>query len=340
MNISTKTLKIENNPLVSVVVPVYNVEKYLSRCLESILNQSYKNIEIVVVDDGSTDHTGQIADDYQRKYPKKIVCLHLVNGGVLRARLEGIAATSGEWIGFVDGDDLIESDMYEHLINNAYIYAADISHCGYQTIINNGERIHFFYNTGRLTVQNRVEGVRDLLLGAFVEPSLCNKVFKRELFYSLKHETILNSTIKTNEDLLMNYLLFKQAKKSVFEDICFYHYIARNTSVTRSPFEAYKVLDPIRVRKYIFDDVNQENRNVACQKYLIGCMQAYIALYPNIEYKEQVLKIKQELLKYRGKWKVLRKAELIKLRLMLFSPRIYRFMYHFYEKFFQKKVYE
>ena len=154
MEVSNKIPKIEQLPMISVIVPAYNIEDYLSKCLDSILIQSYKNMEIVIIDDGSTDGTAQIADSYQVKYPDKVVCLHLQNGGVLRARMRGIEEASGEWIGFVDGDDEIEIDMYERLINNAYIYGADISHCGYQTIVNNGERIHYFYNTGRIVTRS------------------------------------------------------------------------------------------------------------------------------------------------------------------------------------------
>lgn len=340
MEISNKIPKIENCPLISIIVPAYNIEKYLPRCLDSILNQSYTNIEIVLVDDGSTDRTGKIADEYQLKYPQKVVCLHLKNGGVLRARLTGITAASGEWIGFVDGDDEIEVDMYERLINNAYIYGADISHCGYQTIVNNGERIHYFYNTGRTVVQDRATGIKDLLAGSFVEPGLWNKIFKRSLFDSLQERHILVEPIRINEDLLMNYLLFKQAERLVYEDFCPYHYMSRNTSATRMQFKDYKVLDPIKVRKFIFDDVEKENRDVACQKYLLCCMHAYIALYENPGYQNKCLELKQELIKYRDKWKLLRKAEQIKLKLILMSPKGYKAIYRFYEKYFQKKVYE
>ena len=135
MEISNKISKIEQHELISVIVPAYNIEDYLQKCLESILAQSYKNIEIIIVDDGSADKTGEIVDQYTTQYPNKIKSLHLQNGGVLNARLKGIEIASGEWIGFVDGDDEIESDMYERLIKNAYVYGADISHCGYHLAI-------------------------------------------------------------------------------------------------------------------------------------------------------------------------------------------------------------
>lgn len=340
MEISNKISKIEQNSLISVIVPVYNIEDYLQKCIESILAQSYENIEIILVNDGSVDKTGEIVDQYRVQYPERIKSLHLKNGGVLNARLQGIEIASGEWIGFVDGDDEIENDMYERLLKNAYVYEADISHCGYQTIVNNGERIHHFYNTGQIVEQNRESGVKDLLAGSFVEPGLWNKLFKKSLFDSLKSVMILKERIRINEDLLMNYLLFKQAQKSVYEDFCPYHYMARNTSVTRSEFKEYKVLDPIRVQKFIFDDVEMTNKEVACKRYLVCCMYAYSELYGNVEYKDKCSELKKELLRYRDKWKLFRKPERIKLKLMLVSPMAYKIFYHVFERYFQKKVYE
>ena len=163
MENGNKISEVNIEPLISVVVPVYNIEAYLPHCLDSIMNQTYQNIEIVLMDDGSTDLSGQIADDYSVQYPGKFQVLHLENGGVTRARLTGVAAANGEWIGFVDGDDVIEPDMYRRLLRNALQYGADISHCGYQTIVNEGERVHYFYNTCRLVQQDRISGLKDLL---------------------------------------------------------------------------------------------------------------------------------------------------------------------------------
>ena len=115
--------------LISVIVPVYNVASWLPRCLDSILAQTYKNLEIVIVDDGSLDHSGCIADEYAKTYPEKICVIHTENKGVTAARLRGVREASGSWIGFVDADDEIESDMYAVLWNYAIQYQADISHC-------------------------------------------------------------------------------------------------------------------------------------------------------------------------------------------------------------------
>lgn len=340
MENGNKISEVNIEPLISVVVPVYNIEAYLPHCLDSIMNQTYQNIEIVLMDDGSTDLSGQIADDYSVQYPGKFQVLHLENGGVTRARLTGVAAANGEWIGFVDGDDVIEPDMYRRLLRNALQYGADISHCGYQTIVNEGERVHYFYNTCRLVQQDRISGLKDLLSGSFVEPGLWNKLFRKTLFQSLLQTGTFDTSVKINEDLLMNYYLFKAANSAVYEDFCPYHYLVRSTSVTRSEFKAYKVLDPIKVRKWILEDAEPEIKDIAWEKFILACARAYLALFTQKDYKEKCREIKHSLIESRNKWQLLSRKERLKLKGILYMPVIYKCIYSFYEKTLQRKIYE
>lgn len=275
-----------DQPLISIIIPAYNISDYLTNCLNSVLNQTYANTEIVLVDDGSVDDTGKIADRYQKLYPSKVNVIHTENHGVTMARFEGILASSGEWVGFVDGDDEIEPDMYERLYNNAIKYGADISHCGHKTIVNGGERVHEFYNTGLLVKQDRKEGLKDLLNGKF-EPSLCTKIFRRDMVVNLIQDKVINLDLKFNEDVLMNYYLFKVANSSVLEDFCGYHYNARTDSATRNSFNAKKVLDPVQVRRQILGDVSKELRGAAEKNYLIACMHAYEDLYCLKDYDKE-----------------------------------------------------
>ena len=113
------------NDLISIIVPVFNLENELPRCLDSILTQSYQNIEVVVVDDGSSDNSADVMRQYAEK-DSRIKPVFQENGGVTSARLHGVREASGQWIGFVDGDDKIESDMYERLLRTAAEYHADI----------------------------------------------------------------------------------------------------------------------------------------------------------------------------------------------------------------------
>ena len=232
-----------NNNLISVIVPVYNLENYIERCLKSIQNQTYSNIEIIVVDDGSIDNSWNVINRIAKE-DNRIIPVHKENGGVSSARILGLSHANGEWIGFVDGDDEIEEDMYEVLINNALEYNAFISHCGYKMIFNDG-RITSFYDTKIRKVQDNTTGIVDLLEGDLIEPGLCNKIFKKSLFEDVK----LDTNIKINEDLLLNYYLFKNSRSSIFEDLTKYHYIIRDNSASRSKLNDYKIYDPIRVKK-------------------------------------------------------------------------------------------
>ena len=228
--------------LISLVIPAYNIQDYLGPTLDSILAQSYENLEIIVVNDGSKDGTGAVADAYAAK-DSRIKVVHKENGGVTSARLRGVAEAKGEYVGFVDGDDFVEPRMYARLMENLQKHDADISHCGYQMVF--PSRVDYYYNTGKLVIQEDARGCLDLLDGRFVEPALWNKLYRRELFSGLAEW--MDASIRINEDLLMNFYLFRQAKKAVFEDVCPYHYVLRPGSAATSRLNEHKLKDPLRV---------------------------------------------------------------------------------------------
>ncbi len=232
------------NETISVVVPVYKIEADLPRCVESLLAQTYPHLEIVLVDDGSPDGCPALCDGFAAKNPN-VKVIHQENGGVTRARFAGIRAATGEWIGFVDGDDYIEPDMYQRLMDNAVKYQADISHCGYQMVF--PSRVDYYHNTGRLAQQDKLTGLKELLDGSRIEPGLCNKLFHKTLFHSLLHSGVEDMGIRINEDLLMNYYLFHAAEKSVYEDFCPYHYIVRAGSAANTRNREHYFTDPLRV---------------------------------------------------------------------------------------------
>ena len=237
---------------ISIIVPAYNIEDCLARTLDSILAQTYSNIEVVVVNDGSKDGTASIIDHYAAT-DQRVKAIHKENGGVTSARLRGVADASGEWIGFVDGDDYIEPTMYERLMENALKYEADISHCGYQMVF--PSHVDYYYNTGRLFEQDHHAGLRDLIAGGSVEPGLWNKLYRRILFNGLTEK--VDSSIRINEDILMNYWLFKEANHSVFEDVCPYHYILRPGSAATSKLNPHKLKDPLAVIHAIHNDADE-----------------------------------------------------------------------------------
>ena len=326
--------------MISIIVPVYNLATKIEACIKSIIEQTYFDIEIIIVDDGSTDNSREIIENLSRS-DVRIKSIFKDNGGVTSARLAGVKVATGEWIGFVDGDDEIEPSMFEFLLNNAKKHNAQISHCGYQMVFPDG-RVNYFYDTGRLVQQDRITGLKDLLSGSFVEPGLCNKLFHKSLFHSLLHENVMDFSIKINEDLLMNYYLFKSADKSVYEDQCPYHYMVRYTSVSRQKLNYNKIFDPIKVKKIILNDCPDTLKKDALSAYLGTCVNIYNGLT-----SESLFKHKAEKRKVSFILKEHRK-DLINLssrngwlaKLICYVPWIYNILYWIYAHLFQKKRYE
>ena len=173
-------------PKISIIVPVYNVEKYLNRCIDSILNQTLEDIELILVDDGSKDGSGQICDEYAVK-DCRVRVFHIENGGPAKARNLGIIHAIGEYIGFVDSDDYIESSMYERLYSRAMINNSDVVMCGYN-IVTEDSVIHKILNYN--SEYSNQDIIKENLIYAYYTDkhdglySLCNKIFKRSLHLS------------------------------------------------------------------------------------------------------------------------------------------------------------
>lgn len=246
-----------NKAKISIIVPAYNNEEYIERTVQSICNQTYQNIEIILVNDGSKDNTGQLLNKLALQ-DERIRVVHKENGGVTSARLRGVEEATGEWIGFVDGDDYIEPQMYEILLENAVKYNVEISHCGYQMVFPN--RVDMYYGTGRLVEQDARSGVVDLLEARFVEPGLCNKLYNKSLFLNIFHNQKMDLTIRNNEDLLMNYFLFSKSRKSVFLDECPYHYMVRKGSAATAEINENKLRDPLKVLDILEKETQKDSQ--------------------------------------------------------------------------------
>lgn len=326
--------------LISIVVPVYNLEKYIERALKSILGQTYSNIEIVVVDDGSTDRSWNVIQKIARQ-DSRILVVKQENAGVTEARLNGVRYSSGQWIGFMDGDDEIEPDMYEMLFKNAVKYDAEISHCGYQMIFDDG-RINYFHNTGCVVQQDNLTGLKDLLDGSFVEPGLWNKIFHRSLFHKLLCSDVMNTEIKINEDLLMNYYLFSTSKKSVFQDICKYHYMVRRTSTTRSMLNEHRIYDPIKVKQIIIDTIPEPMKEDALRVYIRTCVYVYsgLVLDNTKKFLLDEVAIRKKIIEGKSYIHLMDKKQKLMAYLILYIPAIYKLIYRLYAKYFLKSKYD
>lgn len=218
----------------TVVVPIYNVEKYLRKCVDSILNQSFKVDEIILVDDGSLDHSGDIADEYASRY-KQIKVIHQKNGGLSAARNAGIEVATREYIAFVDSDDYIDSVMYEELIKNLKNENADLSIGGVWTELENGKG-YSLYTPNIKKTWNKVEGLIELNSFKYFNMSFCDAIFKRQLFEETAYgEGKLRFPVgKLCEDFYLMHRIIARTNKIVYTSTPFYHYVQRENSISRN----------------------------------------------------------------------------------------------------------
>lgn len=323
------------NGKISVIVPAYNTGRWLNRCLDSLLHQTFENLEVIVVNDGSTDDTKEVLDNYARVHTR-VKVIHKENGGVTSARLRGAAEADGDWIGFMDGDDEIEPEMYQHLYENAQRVGADISHCGHQVRFPDG-RVEYVHNSGVKKEQDHLTGLRDLLDGGMVESSLCTKLFRRCLFAGL--DGWMDSTIKNNEDLLMNYYLFAQAKLSVYEDFCPYHYILRHGSASYNQFHEHSLFDPISVRQKILKNCEPALREDARTALMRNCLFAYGQLSLNLDrqYDGFRTRVRQLLQEQKDWFSLLSKRNRILANMVCTAPWSFHIAYRLYVKLFQRE---
>ncbi len=324
---------------ITVIVPVYNLEIELPKTIKSIQDQEHDNLEIIIVDDGSTDGSvnliRSLADSDSRIVP--VLKEHI---GVSAARLEGCRHASGDYVGFVDGDDIIEADMYKTLLDNALKHNADISHCGFQMVFPDG-RVHYFYNSRRIVFQNTEKGVKDLLEGSFIEPTLCTKLYKKELIDRLLSACAMDKNIRVNEDLLMNFFLFSYAEDSVFYDICKYHYLIRNNSSSHQSINANRINDPIKVKEIILENVPDSLRKTAECALINTCLNIYHTLIlSGGDYREQKVEILRKIRNHKAAFSSLSGKRHMMVGLCSSMPRLYAVLYKLYSKTNRKSKYE
>ena len=231
---------------ISVIVPVYKVEEYLPRCVESLLSQTYSKIEVILVDDGSPDGCPALCDELALR-DSRVKVIHQENRGVSAARCAGIAAASGDYLGFVDGDDFVEPDMYAFLHELLSRTGADIAQCGFDQVNGEASTSNATHEEKLVTGQEAIKGV---LRGGIVWASLWSKIFKKELFENKK----LDFGLRISEDGLANYYLLRDAKRVAFRDFEKYHYVSRPDSALRQTYPAHWITDP----KKFFDKVAEE----------------------------------------------------------------------------------
>ena len=238
-------------PKLSIIVPVYNVENYLSQCIDSILNQTLTDFELILIDDGSSDNSPRICDKYAKK-DDRILVIHQENTGVSAARNAGMDVARGEYIGFVDSDDWIESDMYEVMLNIAEKKSLDIVICGIKEVRGNVINVRENSNYEDIILFPSND---DLLSDVFARPSknlgvIWNKIFRKDIVKNIRFP----SNITVCEDLVFLVHLYVRNLKSAVLSQKFYFHRFRLDSVTggRTP-----KLEKRAFEKYIFRDVQK-----------------------------------------------------------------------------------
>ena len=229
-----------SQPKISVIVPVYNVENYLSKCLDSILAQDFDGFEIIAVDDGSTDSSGKILDEYSKKYPSKISIIHQKNKGQGGARNVGIEASNGIYLMFVDSDDYIESNALSILYSEIIKDDCDIAVCGMRFVDEEENILKTELDFGfPVHMPINVDDCKEVIT---ISPGPCNKLIKRELFE--KNEIIFPSKV-WYEDFRTIPKILALAKRVVFTDEYLYYYFQRkgstmhNSNIDRN----YEIID-------------------------------------------------------------------------------------------------
>ena len=236
------------NPLISVIIPVYNVEPYLEKCLDSVINQTYHNLEIIIVDDGSTDHCPAICDKYAGK-DQRIIVIHQENGGLSSARNAGLNIAKGEYIAFVDSDDWLELDIYQVLIHAAGNTDADMIVCdAYYCKYGTNQRVTSSCNSRVITI---IEDNNDIFFHILnptptIRFEVWNKLFRRFVIADTRFKIG-----QRYEDIYFDRVVFSRVNKCVFVDAALYNYLTERPGSTICSFNIGRISKLDELDEYI-----------------------------------------------------------------------------------------
>ena len=301
-----------SQPLISVIIPVYNVENYLDRCLESIINQTYRNLEIILVDDGSNDGSGKKCDEYSR-IDERVSVIHKENGGLSEARNYALDMITGEFVTFVDSDDYVDLRMIETLYNLRKEYKADISCVSFQKIFRNRNDRHDRkgIRKNQVAIYNGTEAVEQILYRKKVDTSPCGKLYKSSDFAEIRYPVGM-----IFEDCGTTYKLFYKKGRIVYSNAKMYFYVQRMGSIMHDDFSK-KRLDRIVITKQIFDWASKECvelSDAAKARFFSANIQTIREMPLTEQWKEELAEIETCIKKYR--------KEILKNRKVKFIDRL------------------
>lgn len=324
------------NPLISVIIPAFNAANTIKDCIKSIQDQTYVNLQIIAVNDGSTDNTGEILRKLSLE-DRRIKVISIPNGGVSHARNVGIDKAKGDYITFVDADDTIKNNMYEYLLNLIYDYNAQIAHCSYSNY-NSFGFVSNVGNKGRVIKQNKEEAISCLLSGKYFAGGMWNKLYTIDLFKDVR----LDENIKINEDILANFQLFKKSEVLVYSDLCLYNYYNYSSSSTDTTPALRKLKESLYVAKTIYEDSigeNYENDALHRLAYSSLLLYRYWILNKNNNSGSSAEKslLKEKIKSYYKRGCYSKRNQKISVFLSLYFPFIFRAVYFIYNKVRKEK---
>lgn len=323
---------------VSVIVPVYNVEKYLRKCVESIKNQTYQNLEIILVDDGSTDFSGLLCNELSET-DNRIKVIHKENGGLSDARNVGMDASSGDYIGFVDSDDYVDEDFYGILVTNLEKYDADISCCRYSNVWENGTK-EPIGNDGKIHIYEGLEALKEYIYGKTMDPFSVNKLYRAELLGNSKYPDNRFRFIKgiLSEDNPFCIELFKQTNKVVLVGDSKYNYLqAREGAITSSKI-SQKRIDAVHYWDKVRQDCHEhfpELEMYALRRQVLFYIGLYNKIYKDKEHQSEAKYIKSFVKEHRKEIRestICEKTIKLSVELISISPMLYNFFMRGYKK--------
>ncbi|QCT70192.1 glycosyltransferase family 2 protein [Eubacterium maltosivorans] len=321
--IKTKKRFYFKQQLISVIIPVYNVEKYIEKCLQSVIKQTYRNLEIILIDDGSTDNSLKVCQNF-KKLDKRIKVFSQKNCGVSSARNLGISKARGAYIGFIDSDDWIEHDFFFTLYRNIILSKADISIINYQKVY--AQSIKIENETETVTEKQVLSPYKALILcnsNESFQGFLWNKLFSNKFFNKCDSMQYFDTEISICEDLLWSSYCILQSKKIVYDSRKKYYYLIRNESAYWSPFNKNKIseLDAREKIAQMVQETLPEISGYLVNIFLNRAIDLIIIMTKEDKnkYKNEIKKIVCRLKKYK-KW--LRNSE-ISLRVKLYSPLLF-----------------
>lgn len=322
---------------ISIIIPIYNVEAYLPQCLDSVIHQTYQDLEIILVNDGSTDACPQICETYAAK-DKRIILIHKENGGLSDARNAGINICNGDFISFVDSDDIMSLDFYQLLMEALVKNDADIAECSFSTF-EDGEDIVLEPNSNPVAEFYNTECALNAIFEEKLSIVVWNKIYKKELFYH-----IIFPVNKINEDVYTTYKVFAKAKKIVKTSDVLYFYRNHGGSIMGRDY-SLKRLDGLAANEemmHYFEKYFPNLHNRSVKAFCFVAMGHYIKISENLHLDPQKISRKKitSQVKLYNKFSILkhwRLKDIFWYQLFIFSPALYLKLKNYNEARIQKR---